>query len=212
MYDISKRIIDIILASVLLLIFSPVIVVTSIAIKLTSKGPIFADTPKRVGRDGRLFFPYKFRSMIFNAHYLLKNDPKYRKALEEQQKSGVYKIKKDPRITAVGQFIRKHSIDEIPQLINVFRGEMSIVGPRPYYREELELQQNRYPGTRELVKEMLSIRPGITGFWQVTGRSEIAFDKRIEMDAYYARKKSLFLDILILIKTPWVMISGKGAL
>ena len=88
---------------------------------------------------------------------------------------------------------------------------MSLVGPRPYYEEELIKQQRKYPGTRELVKEVLTVKPGITGFWQVSGRSEVTFDKRIEMDAYYARKKSVWLDLLILAKTPWVMVSGKGA-
>jgi len=117
----------------------------------------------------------------------------------------------DPRVTRVGKFIRKHSIDEIPQLINVMKGEMSIVGPRPYYAEELKLQQKRFPNTDKYVKEALSVKPGITGYWQVSGRSEVMFDKRIEMDAYYARKQSLWLDILILLKTPWVMITGKGA-
>ncbi len=100
----------------------------------------------------------------------------------------------------------------MPQLINVLRGEMSVVGPRPYLPDELETQQKKYPHTKKLVKEMLRVKPGITGFWQVSGRSEVSFDKRIEMDAYYARKKSLLLDFLILLKTPWAMISGKGAL
>jgi len=118
---------------------------------------------------------------------------------------------KDPRVTPVGKIIRKHSIDEIPQLFNVLKGEMSIVGPRPYYSEELEKQQKIYPKTKELVKEVLKVKPGITGFWQVSGRSDVNFDKRIEMDAYYARKRSIFLDILVLLKTPWTMISGKGA-
>jgi len=111
----------------------------------------------------------------------------------------------------VGKIIRRYSIDEIPQFINVLKGEMSIVGPRAYYPDELVEQQKRYPHTEKLVKEVLSVKPGITGFWQVSGRSEINFDKRIEMDAYYARKKSLLFDILIILKTPWAMISGKGA-
>lgn len=210
-YFVIKRIIDILGATALLVLFSPIFIATALAIKLTSKGPVFADTPKRVGRNGKLFYPFKFRSMIVNAYKLLKTDPKLKKAYQEQQKSGVYKIKKDPRITPVGKIIRKHSIDEIPQLINVIKGEMSIVGPRPFYPEELEKQTKIYPGTKQFVKEVLSIKPGITGFWQVNGRSAVAFDKRIEMDAYYARKKSIWLDLLILLKTPWVMISGKGA-
>jgi len=210
-YRIIKRVIDVFGAIFLLLLFSPVLLLTSILIKLTSKGPLFAKTPKRVGKRGKLFFALKFRSMIVNAHKLLKTDPKFKKALAEQQKSGNYKILRDPRVTNVGGFIRKHSIDEIPQLINVLKGEMSIVGPRPYYPDELKFQQKKFPGTREYVREMLSAKPGITGYWQVTGRSEVNFDKRIEMDAYYARKRSILLDILILLKTPWAMISGKGA-
>lgn len=95
--------------------------------------------------------------------------------------------------------------------MNVLRGEMSIVGPRPYYQDELEEQLERYPDKKKLLAEVLSVRPGITGFWQVSGRSEVNFDKRIEMDAYYARKKSIWLDLLVLLKTPWAMITGKGA-
>jgi undecaprenyl-phosphate galactose phosphotransferase len=114
-------------------------------------------------------------------------------------------------VTRVGRFIRKHSIDEIPQLLNVLRGEMSLVGPRPYYPDELVEQQRKYPHTKELVKIVLSAKPGITGHWQVSGRSEVNFDKRIKMDADYVKKRSLFMDISILLKSPWAMISGKGA-
>jgi len=187
-------------------------VVVAIAIKMGSEGPILADTPRRVGKNNKFFYPYKFRSMIVNAYYLLKTDPKFKAAYEEQQKGGNYKVKNDPRITKVGKFIRKYSLDEIPQLVNVLKGEMSLVGPRPYYPEELEKQQNIYPQTKSLVKEVLSVKPGITGYWQVSGRSEVKFDKRIQMDADYAHKKSIFLDLWIIIKTPWAMISGKGAL
>jgi exopolysaccharide production protein ExoY len=210
-YEIIKRAIDVIGAIILLIFFTPVIIVTTIAIKLTSKGPVFADIPNRVGKNGKLFYPYKFRSMIVNAYHLLRTDPKFKKAFEEQQKAGNYKIMNDPRVTPIGRAIRKYSIDEIPQLINVLKGEMSIVGPRPYYPEELEIQQKHFPGTENMVKEVLTVKPGITGYWQVSGRSEVVFDKRIEMDAYYARKRSILLDILILMKTPWAMVSGKGA-
>lgn len=211
-YDFTKRAIDIISAVVLLIIFFPIIIIVALAIKLESKGPVLADTPRRVGKDDKFFYPYKFRSMIVNAYYLLKTDPKFKAAYEEQQKGGNYKVKNDPRITWVGKFIRKYSLDEIPQLVNVFKGEMSLVGPRPYYPEELERQQKSYPQTKNLVKEVLSVKPGITGFWQVSGRSEVKFDKRIQMDADYARKKSIILDLWIILKTPWAMISGKGAL
>src|SRR5258708_7101618 len=131
MYYFFKRTIDILLSLFLLTIFSPVVFITVIAIKLTSSGPVLADTPKRVGKDGSLFHLYKFRSMITNAYELLKTDPRFKQAYEEQQKSGYYKIKNDPRVTPVGKIIRKYSIDEVPQFVNVLRGEMSIVGPRP---------------------------------------------------------------------------------
>lgn len=209
-YIVIKRFIDIFGSIFLLIFFSPIIILTSLIIKLTSNGPIFADTPKRVGKNGKLFKHYKFRSMVLNAHALLRTDPKLKK-LYKKYKQSSYKLHDDPRITPVGRFIRKHSIDEIPQLVNVIKGEMSIVGPRPYYADELKEQQKKYPHTKKLVKEVLSVRPGITGYWQVTGRSEVNFDKRFEMDAYYARKRSIVLDIMILLKTPWAMVTGKGA-
>ena len=108
--------------------------------------------------------------------------------------------------------MRKHSLDEIPQLVNVLRGEMSLVGPRAYYPDELSNQQKKYPETRKLVKKVLSVKPGITGYWQVGGRSEINFDKRVKMDADYVRRRSILEDLVIIAKTPWAMISGKGAL
>ena len=207
-----KRLIDIISSLVLLLFFLPIAAIVVLAIKCDSPGPVLADTPRRVGKDNKYFYPYKFRSMIVNAYTLLKTDPQFKAAYEEQQKGGNYKIKNDPRITRVGRIIRKFSLDEIPQLLNVLKGEMSLVGPRPYYPEELEKQQLRYPKTKGLVKEVLSVKPGITGYWQVSGRSEVKFDRRIQMDADYAMKNSIWLDILIILKTPWAMISGKGAL
>mgnify|MGYP001588843251 CR=1 FL=1 len=207
-----KRILDITVSMVASIVFFPICLLTAIAIKLESPdGPILADTPLRVGKNGKMFYPFKFRSMIPNAYELLQTDPKFKKAYEEQQKGGNYKIKDDPRVTKVGKFIRKYSIDEMPQFINVFRGEMSVVGPRPYYADELEKQQAKFPHTKNLVKEALSVKPGITGSWQVSGRSEINFDKRIEMDAKYARESSLTEDIIIKLKTPLAMISAKGA-
>ncbi len=210
MYSLLKRSIDIIFSIILILIFIPVIILTIMAIKLSSPGPILADTPKRVGKDGKLFKMLKFRTMVVNAHNILRKDPRY-KHLFEQYKKNSYKLKDDPRVTRVGKFLRKHSIDEIPQLINVLKGEMSLVGPRAYYPDELVDQQKKYPHTKELVKEVLSVKPGITGAWQVSGRSEVNFDKRIAIDAEYVRRKSILYDIYILLKTPWAMISGKGA-
>lgn len=206
-----KRILDLSVAIVASIVFFPVCVITAIAIKLESPdGPVFADIPPRVGKDGKRFYTYKFRSMIPNAHQLLRTDPRFKELYEKYKKSS-FKLHEDPRWTKVGKFIRKYSIDEIPQFINVFRGEMSVVGPRPYYVDELENQVEKYPHTKGLVKQALSVNPGITGSWQVSGRSEINFDKRIEMDAQYARENSLWYDIVIMLKTPFAMISGKGA-
>ncbi len=189
-------------------------IVTAIIIKITSPGTILVEetnkTAQRVGKDGEVFYHYKFRSMILNAYHLLKTDPKFKKLYEEYKESS-FKLHKDPRVTKFGRFIRKYSIDEMPQLFNVIKGEMSLVGPRPYFIDELKEQQEKFPGTRGFVKETLTVKPGITGFWQVSGRSAVNFDKRIEMDAYYAGKKSLWMDIFIILKTPLVMISGVGA-
>lgn len=206
-----KRLIDIVAVVILLILFSPIYIFTAIAIKFDSEGPTLADVPERIGEHGTKFKMYKFRSMIVNAHKLLRKDPRFIKLYEEYKK-GSYKLKKDPRITTVGKFIRKHSIDEIPQLINVLRGEMSLVGPRAYYPDELENQQKKFPQTKRLVTEVLSVKPGITGLWQVSGRSEVNFDKRIAMDASYVERISLWLDFKIMLKTPFVMWSGQGAI
>lgn len=211
MYDVSKRLLDILISIVALIVFSPVILLTAIAIKLNSSGPLLADTPPRVGEGGDSFRMYKFRSMVANAHEMLTSDPKYKKLLEEYKKGG-YKLKHDPRITPVGRFIRKYSLDELPQFVNVLKGDMSVVGPRAYYEDELRDQQKKYPHTREAVKIVLSVKPGITGVWQVSGRSQINFDKRIQLDAHYAKKRSIVYDLLILLKTPSAMFSGKGAM
>lgn len=210
-YTVTKRLIDIV-ASILLIstIFLPVIIITSIAILLDSEGPVLADTPNRVGKNGKLFKLFKFRSMVVNAHQMLRSDPKMAKLYEEYRHNS-YKLVHDPRVTRVGRFIRKHSIDEIPQLFNVLKGDMSLVGPRPYYEDELREQQKKYPQTKQLVKVVLSAKPGVTGYWQVSGRSEVNFDKRIQMDADYVTKRSLLFDILIILKSPLAMITGKGA-
>jgi len=210
-YETAKRILDIFMAIILLIVFAPVFILVPILIKLDSPGPVFADIPKRVGKDKKLFRMYKFRTMIANAHQLLRTDPKFRRLYEEYKRHS-YKLKEDPRVTRVGKFLRRFSLDELPQVFNVLRGEMSIVGPRAYYSDELEEQQKVYPETKKYVKELLKIKPGITGYWQVHGRSEINFDKRVRMDACYARQQSILQDIIIILKTPWVMISGKGAL
>jgi lipopolysaccharide/colanic/teichoic acid biosynthesis glycosyltransferase len=205
-----KRVVDIFGAVISLLFFSPLAIIISVLIIIDSKGPILADVPERIGEKGKKFKMFKFRSMIINAHYLLRTDPRFNKLFNEYKRSS-YKLKKDPRVTKVGKFIRRHSIDEIPQLINVIRGEMSLVGPRAYYPDELENQLSEYPYTKKLVNQVLSVKPGITGLWQVTGRSEINFDKRIMIDADYVKKMSLWNDLKIIFLTPIVMISGKGA-
>src|SRR3989344_4638547 len=177
-YEFVKRLIDIVGSLVLLIIFSPIMIVVSFIIIATSYGPILIERSSvhsiRAGKNGRRFRIYKFRSMVLDAERILKTDPKYRK-LYKKYKESSFKLLKDPRITPIGRFIRKHSIDEMPQLFNVLKGEMSIVGPRAYLPEEIEEQQKKYPQTKRLVKEMLKVKPGITGFWQVSGRSEVNF-------------------------------------
>lgn len=209
-YESAKRSIDVIFSVIIILIFSPIIILVALAIRIDSNGPVLADTPERVGRNGRLFKMFKFRSMIPNAHTILREDPEFA-ALYEQYKKGSYKLRNDPRITRVGKFIRKHSLDEVPQLFNVLRGDMSIVGPRAYYSDELRDQQIKYPETQDAVKVVLSVKPGVTGYWQVSGRSEINFDKRIEMDADYVKKRSIFYDGWIMLQTPSAMVTGRGA-
>lgn len=212
--EIIKRTIDIVGSLFLIVLFSPILIITAITIKVISKGPILVEKENahmmRIGKNGKVFRLYKFRSMIVKSDDLITKDPRYKNFYKEWKRTN-FKLFNDPRVTPVGKFIRKYSIDEMPQLFNVLKGEMSIVGPRPYHADELKEQQRKYPGTAKYVKETQKVKPGITGFWQVSGRSEVNFDKRIEMDAYYARKKSIVFDILILLKTPWAMFSGKGA-
>jgi undecaprenyl-phosphate galactose phosphotransferase len=205
-----KRVMDIVGATFLLILFLPLSLLISILIKIDSPGPVFADVPERIGEKGKTFKMYKFRSMINNAHFLLRTDPRFKKLFDEYKRSS-YKLLNDPRVTRVGKFIRRHSIDEIPQLFNVLKGEMSIVGPRAYYPDELENQLSKYPHTKKLVTQVLSVKPGVTGLWQVTGRSEINFDKRITIDAEYVKKMSLWNDLKIMLLTPIIMISGRGA-
>lgn len=209
-YDFIKRVLDIIGASVGLIILTPIFLLIALGIKFSSRGPILADTPMRVGKGGNLFKMYKFRSMIANAHRLLKTDPRFKKLYEEYKMSS-YKLSQDPRITLFGKFIRKYSLDELPQLINVLRGEMSLVGPRAYYPDELSQQQKNYPQTLKFVRIILSGKPGITGIWQVSGRSQINFERRVKLDSMYVKRRSIFYDLWILLKTIPAVLSGKGA-
>lgn len=213
-YDTVKRIMDIVLSIVLIIVFSPIMILTSIIIFFTSEGPILVEKNnihmKRIGKNGETFRLYKFRSMFVHADTSLKDDPRFKKLYQEWKRTN-FKLKEDPRVSKFGKFIRKFSIDETPQLFNVLKGDMSLVGPRPYHADEIVEQQKRYPGTEPFVRETQTVKPGITGFWQVTGRSNINFDKRIRMDAEYAKKKSLWMDVMIILKTPFAMISGVGA-
>lgn len=205
-----KRLIDVTFSLVFLVVFSPVYLIVAIIIKLDSKGPVFADVPARMGLNGKYFKMLKFRSMISNAHMLLRTDKRF-KELYAEYKAGNFKLKKDPRVTKIGKYLRKYSIDEFPQFINVLRGEMSVVGPRAYYPDELETQTARYPESKKYLHKVMTVKPGITGLWQVSGRSDVDFDKRIVLDALYVDELSLFNDLKIIIKTPWAMISGRGA-
>lgn len=214
-YDAAKRTIDIIGSLMLLLIFSPVMILVAILIKLTSQGPILF-TPARVGKNGELFRMLKFRSMymynikgsLVHAEKYLQSNPKLMAAYQKNS----YKLKNDPRITSVGKFIRRFSLDETPQLFNVLFADMSLVGPRAYQKDELDHQQKVYPKTSKYVKIILQARPGASGPWQVSGRSFINFDKRVEMDAEYIKRRSVIYDIRLILETPIVMISGRGAI
>lgn len=208
-YDFLKRLTDIIGAIFGIIIFSPILLLTALIVKFDSKGPILAETPMRVGRNGELFKMYKFRSMVVGAFDLLQKNPELLK--KYKQNSYKLNIDEDPRITKFGRFIRKSSIDEFPQFLNILRGEMSLVGPRAYYPFELEEQQKKYPRSRDFVKIILSSKPGLTGVWQVSGRSEINFDKRVEMDAQYVQRRSALYDVYLILKTIPAVLFGRGA-
>lgn len=194
-----KRMMDIILAVIALLLGSPVFLITAALVKFTSPGPIIF-SQIRVGKYGRHFKFYKFRSMYIDAEArkaeLLKNN--------ESSDGVIFKMKRDPRITPVGRFIRKFSIDELPQLFNVILGDMSLVGPRPPLPSEVRAY------TLE-ERKRLNITPGITCLWQVSGRSELPFSKQIALDKEYIASRSAFKDFLILLKTIPAILTGKGA-
>lgn len=212
-YDAAKRVLDVVVALVVLVVFSPVFLMMPWLIRLTSAGPVLADIPQRVGKNRRPFRIYKFRSMVPNAHEMLKTDPRY-KSLYQKYLRNNYKlaVEEDPRITRMGRWLRKYSLDELPQVFNVLKGEMSIVGPRAYYSEELEKQQLVFPQTKPYINKLLTVKPGVTGRWQVSGRNEIDFAERVKMDAAYAENRSLVEDLVIILRTPHAMFSGKGAI
>lgn len=205
-YEVSKRIIDVIGSLVCLVLCAPLFIIVAILIKLDSAGPVIF-YQERVSKGGKAFGLYKFRSMIQNAESILSQNPKL---LKEYEKNS-YKINNDPRLTRIGILLRKSSIDELPQLLNVLIGDMSLVGPRAYRSIELKNQQEVYPETRKYVSTLLNVKPGITGLWQVSGRSNINFEQRVRMDAEYALKRSLIYDCIILCKTIPAVLSGEGA-
>ncbi|WP_437832352.1 sugar transferase [Niallia taxi] len=201
-YSISKRLIDILGSLFLIIITIPIYVVVGLFyMNGENKGPIFFKQV-RIGKNGNKFHIYKFRSMVVNAEEKLKSDNKlYQKYLDNSYK---LEPEEDPRITKVGRFLRATSIDEIPQLINVLKGEMSLVGPRPIVEEELVEYGKR-------TREFLSVKPGITGYWQVSGRSDIDYPERVDVELYYVNKASFLFDIKILLKTVSIVILRKGA-
>ncbi len=197
-YLFFKRFFDIILSLLGLICLSPVLIIVAIAIKLESEGPVLF-SQDRVGKDGKTFKMYKMRSMVSNAEELKE------KLLKQNEMSGpMFKMKDDPRITKVGKFIRKTSIDEIPQLINIIKGDMSLVGPRPSLPKEVaEFEPWMY--------ERLVVKPGLTCYWQVMGRNNIDFEDWMKLDIKYVRERNLFLDMKLVIKTFFVLFGDKNA-
>lgn len=206
LFRIFKRILDIIGSVILLIVFSPIMIITAILIKLTSPGPIIFKQ-QRVGQNSRQFCMYKFRSM-----YTGDNDKRLRDNYPElwkkyKQNGWKLPMKEDPRITPVGKIIRALTIDEFPQIFNVLKGEMSLVGPRAYRETELQEYAHTYPETIAYIKDIRSVKPGITGPWQTSGRNELPFAKRAKLDSDYIRNRSFSQELLILLKTPAAMLS-----
>ena len=197
-----KRLMDILAIVIFLPIIIPVMLILSILVKLTSKGPVFYGH-KRIGKNGKEIKCWKFRSMCINSQEILEEilatDPVRRAEWEKDRK-----FQNDPRVTKFGKFLRKTSLDELPQLFNILFGDMSLVGPRPVTEPELV----KYGEHKDYV---LSVSPGLTGMWQVSGRSDTGYEERISFDTYYIQNWSIWLDIWILIKTVWVVLIGKGA-
>jgi lipopolysaccharide/colanic/teichoic acid biosynthesis glycosyltransferase len=211
-YELIKRMQDVSMAIIALLLLSPLWLLIGLVIRLTSDGPAIHRQKNVIGRYGRPFTLYKFRTMYVNI-----DDAQHReaiarfvegKALDVIEKDGkevpVYKLTRDPRVTPVGRFLRKTGLDEIPQLINVLRGELALVGPRPPLDYEYERYTNRH-------KRRLEVLPGITGLYQVTARSQVPFERMIEIDLDYVQRRSYWFDLKIMLLTPWVLITGKGA-
>ncbi|MCG2689475.1 sugar transferase [Candidatus Parcubacteria bacterium] len=205
-YEQTKRAMDLAISLVALVILSPVFIVVAIAIFLQDGGsPLYSH--ERVGLKRQEFTFYKFRSMVKNADAILYSN----RELYEKMRSGTNKVKDDFRVTKIGKFIRKYSIDELPQLFNVLSGLMSFVGPRALRPDELKKYEAENPQETPYLDKVLSVKPGITGYWQVSGRSKIPFDKRIRMEAEYAGIKSIKFDIIIILKTPLAVLRAEGA-
>ena len=198
LYEVIKRIIDIVASFTGLILLSPLILIVSMLIKLESKGEVIFKQ-KRVGLNGKEFYMYKFRSMVINAEEL-------KEQLESQNEmSGpMFKIKDDPRITKVGKFIRKTSIDELPQLINVIKGDMSLVGPRPSLPKEVKKFE-------QWMMERLEVKPGLTCIWQISGRNNIDFEDWMKLDIKYVDERSTWIDIKLIFKTVRVLFGDKNA-
>ncbi|MEW4241092.1 sugar transferase [Priestia megaterium] len=201
-YLIVKRLIDISGALIGLILTLPIFFVVSVLYLIgENKGPVLF-RQERIGKNGEIFKLYKFRSMIINAEEILKNDEiLYKKYLQNNYK---LEPEEDPRITRLGRFLRKTSLDELPQLINVLKGNMSLVGPRPVINEELKEYNQR-------LVEFLAVKPGVTGYWQICGRSEVGYPERAELEFYYIDHQGFMLDSQILIQTILLVLTRKGA-
>ena len=201
--SIVKRFCDIILSIILLPFMLVFIGIIAVLIKATSKGPVFYGH-KRVGRYGKEFKVLKFRSMYQDADIRLKEILTHNEEARKEWNT-YYKLKNDPRITKIGNFLRKSSLDEVPQIFNVLKGEMSFVGPRPVLQDELDKYY------KELSSYYYMVRPGITGLWQISGRNELNYETRVAKDSWYVLNWSIWLDIVILFKTPGAVFQKKGA-
>ena len=201
MFLTCKRTFDIFCSLIGLIILSPLFLIVSILIKIDSRGPAFL-VQKRIGKNGKEFNFYKFRSMVVNADEVLKEllkDPKYKKEWDKNKK-----LNHDPRITKIGRFIRRYSIDELPQLLNILKGDMSVIGNRPYLPREKK-DMNGY------FDEIVKTKPGLTGYWQVSGRSKTDFKTRLKLESYYSNHMSLKMDVKIFFGTFSAVFGHVGA-
>jgi len=205
-YQQIKRLMDIVIAVTGLTVLFPLMAVIGFLIKISDGGRVIY-SQIRIGRHRKQFKIYKFRTMVEDADEILFSD----RNLYQQARSGSHKIENDPRITAFGRFLRKYSLDEVPQFFNVLRGEMSFVGPRAYRTDELQKYESENPHDQKFLEALLSVKPGITGLWQVNGRSTVSFEERVRLEALYSQKISLMLDLLIILKTPIAVLKAKGA-